>query len=127
MNHYEGGFATLPHTGGVPKKNDSEAQRRLLEAGAAPEDVAQATRDQLVELSAVVALRPPGRPLTLSQLAERAGVGLPDLRRLWRAIGLADPGEGDPVATEADLRVVDDFQAAAVHLGPDIAVQLAVT
>lgn len=61
------------------------------------------------------------------EVAARAGVGLDDARRLWRAMGFAEVGEDEPAFTDGDvdaLRAVRELRAAGL-VDPDTEVAMA--
>ena len=52
------------------------------------------------------AILPGSDRFTLEEAAERAGVDAATTRRLWRALGFADPRPGDRIAGERDVEVL---------------------
>ena len=90
----------------------------LLEQGFTVEELVEATRRQRLALLPVdrVFGRDDARYSAI-EVAERSGMDLQFLRRLWRALGLADARDEDVVYTEADLEAataVGQFHAAGL-------------
>lgn len=94
----------------------------LLELGATIEDIA-ATPDIAYLASRLVnGLRP---TLTRRQLAERAGMPLEQVDRIYLAGGLPDPGPDELSAAEADVIVLETFAAGSAIFGVEPTMQLA--
>jgi class 3 adenylate cyclase len=70
-------------------------------------------------------IRPGRLTVTLTQLAERLQQDLPWTRRIWRALGLTDPGVDVPVATEAEVEAYTIWGDIRALLGDDAALALA--
>ena len=95
-----------------------ELLRDLLEQGFSVEELVEATRRQRLALLPVdrVFNREDAK-YSASEVAERSGVSLEFLRRLWRALGLADANDDDVVYPQADLEAataVGQFHAAGL-------------
>jgi class 3 adenylate cyclase len=100
-----------------------EAFKLLVELGATVEDL-QKYQAELGLLATRLSLL--GLPtLTLRQLADRAGVSLKLVERLWLAGGIQDPGADVPSAVESDITLVQTFLAGSEIYGEEIAFQLA--
>lgn len=69
-------------------------------------------------------IRPTGEPVTLDELAERAGTSVDEVERMWRAAGLTEPGRGDNTLVEADVELVRTFQTISAVLGPKVTLHL---
>ncbi len=96
--------------------NAREARRELLEELAADgvplEDLRKAVEeDRLALIPVERVLEREGRRYTAAEVAERAGVEEDVLRRNRLALGLADPGPGEPAFTEEDLEAAQRFAA----------------
>jgi adenylate cyclase len=84
--------------------------------------------ENVLDLLTVDRLLVPGiRRFTQEEVAELTGVDLALLRRLWRALGFRDVGQGERAFTDLDIEAVELFQRM-VRLGAtevDTALQLA--
>ena len=80
---------------------------QLLADGFSPDELREAAaRGRLALLPVDRVLQREGACYTPRQLAETSGVELELLRRLWRALGLADAGDHEVAYTERDLEAV---------------------
>jgi adenylate cyclase len=82
----------------------------LVDLGATAEDLIE-FRDGLPGLATVVAIRG-GRPMTLAQAAQHAGISPEKLRKVSRAAGFPEPGPDDRLMSE-DLAALAAAMAAA--------------
>jgi adenylate cyclase len=77
---------------------------QLLADGFTAEEIDEAARRGRLPLLPVDrVLHPEGVTLTAVDVAERTGISLDFLRRLWRSLGLADAPDDEPAYTEADV------------------------
>jgi len=118
----------------APVSDDEEAaalarvRSRLRRAGATDEEIDQAAEEDVLDLLAVdTLLLPAPRRYTQSDVAERTGLPLELLRRLWRALGFSDVAGDALVFTDLDIEAAHMF-LELVRLGVtdlDVAFQLA--
>jgi hypothetical protein len=100
-----------------------EAFRLLLGRGATIESLVE-YRDAMGLLATRLALL--GLPtLTLRQLADRTGVTVELVQRLWLAAGIPDVGLDVPTAVESDAALVETFVAGAAEYGEELSLHLA--
>jgi len=99
-----------------------EALRLLMEHGATVDDLV-ATGEELGALAARLVLRP-GEPLSLREVAERAGVPLELVVRVRRAAGFPDSDPDARVASHADVALQQGFAASVELFGEDMTFQL---
>ena len=86
----------------------------LLDEGATVSQMVEADRDaRLIAVGGDLLVFPSGRPLTATQVADRAAVSLKVVERVWRALGLGVPGPEEEAFTEADVLVFNEFRAAS--------------
>ena len=94
----------------------------LLADGVTPEELREAAAaGRLALLPIDRVLRRQDARWSAVQVAEQAGVELEVLRRLWRALGLADAGDDEVVYRDEDVeaaKAVAQFQAAALGEAP---------
>lgn len=65
-------------------------------------------------------VRPGPHDLTIDEVSAAAGVDPETTRRLWRALGFADPVDGDPVGSAEDVLVLQVAHEQVVsHIGLD--------
>jgi len=84
-----------------------EVMRHLTEAGAGEEEIAEAARSGTLGVLALdLALRPPGRRVSLAEAAEEAGLSLEEAAALWRALGFAVPSDGSLRLTSAEAMML---------------------
>src|SRR5438094_8407662 len=99
-----------------------ELLQQLLRDGFSLEELQQAARqDRLALLPVDRVLHREGACLTPVDVAEKSGLPLDLLRRLWRALGLADAGDTEVAFTETDLaaaKPVALFRAAGLGEEP---------
>lgn len=107
------------------------AQRRellafLVAEGCTVEEMLHAdARGRLFALAGDRIVRPGRDRYTLEQAAALVGADVTVVRRLWRALGLADPSGGKPVASEDDVSVLPVFLAAVDMFGLEAMIALA--
>jgi adenylate cyclase len=95
-----------------------ELVTELLDGGFTLEQVREAARENRLALLPIdLVLHPADVTLTAVDVAERSGMPLDFLRRLWRSLGLAEAEDTDLAYTDADL-------AAASTLAPFLAAGL---
>jgi hypothetical protein len=99
------------------------ALQLLVDRGATMEDL-RGSGGYFGLLVSRVALLPPGERLTRDQLAERAGVPVDVVERLWRAAGFADPGPGVAITSEKNVALFQTFAAAESLFGEEAVFQL---
>jgi adenylate cyclase len=86
----------------------------LLSEGATVAQMVEAQADaRLIAVGGDLVVFPTGRPLTALEVADRAGVTIDVVERVWRALGLGVPGAGEPAFTDADVLVFSEFRAAS--------------
>jgi adenylate cyclase len=96
--------------------------------GMSESEIDEAERDGIGELLAIDALVLPERGrFTLDELAAKVGTEPAVVRAIWRALGFADPGEGERAFSKRDVSMLEDFGDAAERglIDPDIAFQMA--
>ncbi|HEX4979416.1 MAG TPA: adenylate cyclase regulatory domain-containing protein, partial [Acidimicrobiales bacterium] len=87
--------------------SDSPIERRLLALGATPREIAFARERRVLGLLAAVhEVLPAEAKYSSRELAGVVGVDEDVARRLWRAMGFADPAEGERPFTDADAEVL---------------------
>lgn len=99
----------------------------LLDLGCSEEEIEQAVADDVIDLLMVDrVLVPAERRFTQGQVADRTGIALDVLRRIWRALGFLDVGEDEPAFTEMDIEAVELFQSmvAIGSIDVDSAIQM---
>ena len=99
------------------------ALQLLVDRGATLDDLRGSGGDFGLLVSRL-ALLPPGERLARDQLAERAGVPVEVVERLWRAAGFADPGPDAAIATEKNVALFQSFAAAVSLFGDEAVFQL---
>jgi class 3 adenylate cyclase len=100
-----------------------EAFKLLVGRGATIESLVE-YRDEIGLLATRLALL--GLPtLTLRQLADRSGVTVELIQRLWLAAGIPDVGVDLPTAVESDAVLVETFVAGAAEYGEELSLHLA--
>jgi adenylate cyclase len=62
--------------------------------------------------------------LTAAEVADRAQVSIDEVRRIWRATGLPDPGSNAPVFSEVEAELIASFHLAESLMGRDPILQL---
>jgi adenylate cyclase len=100
----------------------------LLAMGVDAEEVERAAAEDRLDLLVVdQVLFPADHHYTLPELAELAGLGVAELRRLWLALGLPDVDDGAPVFTDADVEAATTFHGLVLlrMLDDEAAIQLA--
>ena len=106
----------------------ARVRRRLLEAGATPQQIDQAAADNVLDLLAVDLLFVPA-PHRYTEAEVSARTGLPPelLRRFWRGLGFVDIGPDERVLTDLDIEAARLFQAIVALGAADVetAVQMA--
>lgn len=98
------------------------ALQLLLDLGATVEEIAATPDPAFLASKLVNGLRP---TLTRRQLAERAGLPLEEVDRVYLAAGLPDPGPDELSAAEPDVTVLETFLAASAIFGDETTLQLA--
>lgn len=84
-----------------------DVDRELKRLGATEEEIVTARQHGLVGLLAAVHAALPDEPKYLSgELAAKVGIDDAVAKRLWRAMGFADAGEGERIFTDADAEVL---------------------
>lgn len=106
----------------------SRLHRLLLDRGVTEAEISRAEADETLDLLVVdTMLFPTSRRYSQQELADRTGLPLLQLRRLWRALGFFDVGESERVFTDLDVEAGRFFRqlldSHVVELEP--AVQLA--
>jgi adenylate cyclase len=92
---------------GYSESDRATITRRLAEAGASEEEIAEAGRSgTLGALALDLALRPAGELVSLADAAASAGVSLEQATMLWRALGFAVPSDGSLRLTSAEATVL---------------------
>lgn len=117
-------------TGLVEGAPDREVRRALLDHLHALGYSLELMQDahavgRLYALSGDQLTRPGRLTVTLVQLSERLGDELDWTRRVWRALGLTDPGPDVPVVTEAEADAFAIWGNARALLGDAAALSLA--
>lgn len=117
-------------TGLVEGAPDREVRRALLDHLHALGYSLELMQDahavgRLYALSGDQLTRPGRLTVTLAQLAQRLGDDLDWTRRVWRALGLTDPGADVPVVTEAEVGSFAIWGQARALLGDAAALSLA--
>lgn len=117
----DAGLARLEELGPYdPSADDARDQRAvyelLLDRGATVEEIAAAVRQRRLAglVTTVVLLGPRSARLTPRQMAERVGISVDLVRRVWRTWGFSDAGPDDPLFVEEDaevFRLVAAFQS----------------
>lgn len=106
---------------------DEPARTKLIEfligMGATEEDIEQYA-NELPSLASVVLLRPGKERLTLAECADRAGMTVEEVRRLWLLTGFADPAPDARVTSEAEVSLFQMVKAAGALFGEDAVLQL---
>ena len=110
--------AGLYDPGGPGASDRLDALRLLIEHGATIEDLEAAEGDYGM-LAARLALLPPGRRLSRTELAAKAGVASELVERLWRAAGFPDPGPEEPMAADEHVALFETFAAATALFGEE--------
>jgi adenylate cyclase len=83
----------------------------LLDLGAPDTEIDNAIADDTVDLLMVDRMLVPAeRRMTPGQVAERTGIPLDFIRRIWRALGFLDAGDDDLSFTEMDIEALHLFQ-----------------
>ncbi|HYH59467.1 MAG TPA: adenylate cyclase regulatory domain-containing protein [Thermoleophilaceae bacterium] len=98
-----------------------ELLRDLAEQGFTPDELVEAARDQRLALLPVDRVFDrEGAKYTPAELAERSGLDVDFLRRLWRALGMAEVEDDEVAFGEADLEAATTVaQFNAVGLPED--------
>jgi len=100
------------------RRERAELAEQLLDAGFSIDEIREAaSRDRLALLPVDRILDPPGVELTSVDVAERSGLPLEFLKRITRALGLAETAETEVAYSEADVD-------AAAALAPFLAAGL---
>jgi adenylate cyclase len=100
----------------------------LLRLGMSEEEISDAEAAGTDELLAIDGLVLPERlRYTLDELADKVGTPPEVIRTVWRALGFADPGEGERAFTKRDVSMLEDFDDVAERglVDPQVALQLA--
>ncbi|MHB8328545.1 MAG: adenylate cyclase regulatory domain-containing protein [Acidimicrobiales bacterium] len=105
-----------------PGATDAAGRRALLEflaeEGCSLEELLQAeARGRLFALSGDRILRPERDRYTLRQVAERCAVDVALARRVWRTLGLADPGPDTPAASPVDVEMTRPSPSSRTSAG----------
>lgn len=95
----------------------------LLSVGATVDELVAAAPD-LPQVASTRALLGPGERFTQAEAAARAGMPIEVWARIWRAVGLPDPGSDARVCTEEDVEMLRTFEAGAELLGEDVVMQV---
>lgn len=109
---------------------DASARVRdaLRAAGATDAAIDDAAAREILDLLAVDLLTvPSGRRFTPVEVSQEAGLSLPTLKRMWRALGFLEPADDEAVLTDLDVRATRDLRQL-LDLGVtelDTALQLA--
>jgi class 3 adenylate cyclase len=113
-----------------PNASDAPVRLEVLrfltdEVGASIPEIVQALEeDRLLSMAAFRMIRPKGARMTLTQIAERAGVPQSFALRIWRAAGFPDPRPFERRFGEADVALVDLFRIARDFVGEEPTLQL---
>jgi adenylate cyclase len=78
-------------------------RRFLSDLGVPDREIDEATREDVLDLLVVDRLLVPEGTMTATEVAERTGLEVSDLDRLWRALGFANVGDDEKVFSELDL------------------------
>jgi class 3 adenylate cyclase len=92
-----------------------------------PEIVQALEEDRLLSMAAFRTIRPGGPRLTLTQIAERAGVSVTLAAQVWRAAGFPDPRPFERRFGELDITFLETIRIACELVGEDSALQLSRT
>jgi adenylate cyclase len=111
-----------------PDAPDGDAQRTLvtflLDQGVAVEEVRGAReRGDLANLLAAAVLWPDTTRITVTELAERAGVGETSVRRARRMLGFVDPGD-EPRLRPREVDIFTSFAAGSALFGEERTLQM---
>jgi class 3 adenylate cyclase len=117
-------------TGLLDGAPDREVRRALLdelEALGFSLELLQAAqaRGRLYALAGDQAIRPGLLTVRLAELAERLGQDVDWVRRMWRALGLTDPGPDVPVLAEHEVEVYKVFALLRELFDDELALSLA--
>lgn len=83
--------------------------KRLADDGVELDELRQATEEgRLVLLPVERVLAGEGERYTQKEVAEKSGMELDLLKRLWRALGMAQPADGRSIFTKGDLAAAKD-------------------
>ncbi len=89
-----------------------ELLKRLADDGVELDELRQATDEgRLVLLPVERVLAGEGERYTQEELAEKSGLDLELLKRIWRALGMAQPAEDRKIFTNYDLEAAKDSKA----------------
>ena len=105
-----------------------ELRDALVDLGVPLEEVRRADSNEELALLAVETLMTPGvLRYTEAEVAERSGLPVETSRRLWRALGMADPPPNEPIFTEADVEALQTVAGLLESgtLEPELVVQMA--
>ena len=69
-------------------------------------------------------IRGEGARLTIAEAAERSGLTVEQIARMWRAAGFAEPGPEDRPFSESDLEVLPVLAMAESMFGTEVTLQL---
>ena len=93
---------------------DIELDQFLRSLGATDQQIAEARRDHQVARLAGDLVLAEGADLTAADLASRAGVGVDDVRAMWRTMGVEVPDGDRPLFSEGDA----EFTSFLVQANP---------
>ena len=104
-----------------------EFRETLVVLGVSLEEARQASTAEELALLAVEALMASGIPrYTEADVAERAGLPVEQTRRLWRALGMADPPPDERIFTSADIEALSTVAPLlkSGQLEPELVLQM---
>ena len=100
---------------------DERLREKLLELGAAEEEIEEAAREGRVTVLVLERLLLPHREVfTASEVVAQAGIPKEISDRLWRAMGFPDTGEDERAYTEFDVAALEQMAALFELPGRDI-------
>lgn len=89
----------------------ARVRARLRQAGATDEAIDRAVADDVVDLLAVDQLLvPTEHRYTPLEVAERTGLDVEVLKKLWRALGFQEPADDERVLTALDVDAAENLQ-----------------
>lgn len=96
-------------TGDEAREARLELLKRLADDGVELDELRQATEEgRLVLLPVERVLAGEGKRYTQKEIAEKSGMELDLLKRLWRALGMAQPSDDRSIFTKGDLEAAKD-------------------
>jgi adenylate cyclase len=113
-----------------PTAPDADERLELLELALDHGVTIDEIRDAIAErrlhaIAAVWVVEGGAERLPLEEAAARAGLGVEEARRIWRALGFVDPMPGERPCSERDVEVFGVFKLLEQTTSPDLALQIA--